>query len=74
MLGFEFVRIEPNGDIQRCGAVWKLGNILDGTFTRRSGPAPCNTDYCYYFCRKYSKPVSSQKNIGTDKGVRKTYF
>lgn len=54
--GFRFVHISPDGDVRRCGPVWKLGNILDGTFARRLELAPCNARHCFYFCRKYSKP------------------
>lgn len=53
--GYRFVSIRPNGDVLRCGPVWNLGNILGGTFVRRSGPAPCNSKHCFYFCQKYTQ-------------------
>lgn len=52
--GARFAHILPNGDVFRCGARHWQGNILSGTFVRRSGPAPCNSEHCYYFCNKYS--------------------
>jgi MoaA/NifB/PqqE/SkfB family radical SAM enzyme len=53
--GYRFFSIAPNGDVNRCGPVERLGNILDGTFYPRSQPAPCNTSYCFYFCKKYAR-------------------
>jgi MoaA/NifB/PqqE/SkfB family radical SAM enzyme len=52
--GYRFVQINPDGHVSRCGEVDMGGNILSGTFVRRKGPAPCDTNYCYYFCMKYS--------------------
>lgn len=50
-----FVRIDPKGEIFRCGTSVSLGNIRAGTFMRAAAPAPCDTSYCFYFCQKYSK-------------------
>jgi len=53
--GARFVHIKPNGDVFGCaGGPWQ-GNILSNTFVRQSGPAPCNSSHCYYFCNKYSR-------------------
>lgn len=52
--GQRFVQILPNGDVRRCGGADPQGNILARTFERRAGPAPCDTQHCYYFCNKYS--------------------
>jgi MoaA/NifB/PqqE/SkfB family radical SAM enzyme len=52
--GERFVQILPNGDVHRCGGGDPQGNVLARTFTRREGPAPCDTQHCYYFCNKYS--------------------
>jgi MoaA/NifB/PqqE/SkfB family radical SAM enzyme len=52
--GERFVQILPNGDVYRCGHKHFLGNLLDGTFVRRSFPTPCDSEHCYYFCNKYS--------------------
>jgi hypothetical protein len=54
--GYRFVQINPNGDVPRCGPGEMFGNVLNGTLVRRRDPAPCNTRYCYYFCKKYSRP------------------
>lgn len=51
--GSRFVRIEPNGDVMRCGPP-RLGNLLNGSFTPMSGAAICDTKFCYYFCEKYT--------------------
>jgi MoaA/NifB/PqqE/SkfB family radical SAM enzyme len=51
--GHRFVRIEPNGDVNRCGPP-HLGNLLAGTFAPRQAAAPCDTRFCYYFCKKYT--------------------
>jgi hypothetical protein len=51
--GYRFVRIVPNGDVTRCGPPL-LGNLLAGTFKPRTGSAICDTQFCYYFCQKYT--------------------
>jgi MoaA/NifB/PqqE/SkfB family radical SAM enzyme len=52
--GSRFVRLHENGDVTRCSSETRLGNLLDGTFVARAGPAPCDTAHCFYFCRKYA--------------------
>jgi len=52
--GHRFVRIEPNGNVLRCGPPL-LGNLLAGSFTPRKTPAACDTRFCYYFCKKYTE-------------------
>jgi hypothetical protein len=52
--GARFVHILPNGDVFRCGGRDFQGNLLDGTFVRRKGLAPCSSEHCYYFCNKYT--------------------
>jgi len=51
--GHRFVRIEPNGDVLRCGPP-RLGNLLARSFMPRQTSAVCDTHFCYYFCRKYT--------------------
>ena len=51
--GSRFVRIEPSGDVMRCGPP-HLGNLLDGSFRPMGGAASCDTSFCYYFCEKYT--------------------
>lgn len=51
--GYTFVRIRENGDIRRCGARDMLGNVFEGTFTRRQGPSRCVELQCPYFCARY---------------------
>jgi MoaA/NifB/PqqE/SkfB family radical SAM enzyme len=52
------VRVLPNGDVMRCGKDY-LGNVLQRSFRPRSRPAPCDTEFCYYFCEKYARPDRS---------------
>jgi len=52
--GYRFVKVYENGDVSRCSSRTRLGNLLEGTFRPRSGPAPCDTAHCFYFCRKYA--------------------
>ena len=58
--GDRFVQIFPNGDVFRCGGRDLQGNILDGTLVRRSAPAVCDSQHCYYFCNKYSEIASAR--------------
>ena len=62
--GDRFVQILPNGDVFRCGGSSSQGNMLDGTLVRRSRPAPCDTQHCYYFCNKYSHPAAPSTHEG----------
>ena len=50
-----FFKIEPNGDVFRCGNSRAYGNLLDGTFWREDRAEPCDSVHCYYFCEKYSE-------------------
>jgi MoaA/NifB/PqqE/SkfB family radical SAM enzyme len=51
--GRHFVRIQPDGAIQRCGPADIIGNVVAGWFERREGPSPCQESECPYFCEKY---------------------
>lgn len=48
------------------------GNILDGTLVRQTASAPCNTEYCYYFCQKYSRQESPLLSGGLVELLRKS--
>jgi MoaA/NifB/PqqE/SkfB family radical SAM enzyme len=52
--GYNFVRIDPDGMIVRCGSGQRLGNILRKDIRLLSAPLPCDTSYCPYFCEKYT--------------------
>lgn len=54
--GHRFVKINPTGEVIRCGGPTVYGNVLAGTFKRARGPKPCNTYACVYFCQKYATP------------------
>jgi MoaA/NifB/PqqE/SkfB family radical SAM enzyme len=55
--GHLFVRIDPKGELFRCGTSDSIGNIREGTFVRSGSPSPCDTSYCFYFCQKYTSSV-----------------
>ncbi len=59
--GHRFVKIEPAGEVIRCGGPTRYGNVLAGTFKRAEGPKPCNTRHCVYFCQKYAKPSAPHR-------------
>jgi MoaA/NifB/PqqE/SkfB family radical SAM enzyme len=61
--GSRFVRIEPNGDVRRCGPP-NLGNLLAGTFKTMRGPTACDTQFCYYFCEKYTRTARDAGVLG----------
>ena len=54
--GHNFVRIEPDGTVIRCGSGMQLGNILQKNAAFLDGPTPCDSVYCPYFCEKYTSP------------------
>ena len=60
--GFRFVNLQPNGDVYRCnpGRV-PMGNLLKGTLRLGGKPAPCDTQYCPYFCKKYTADALNYK-------------
>ena len=54
--GYNFVAIEPDGTVVRCGSGKRLGNVLWGTLRLLRAPRACDTAYCPYFCEKYTSP------------------
>jgi organic radical activating enzyme len=54
LAGHRFVRIREDGEIRRCGSGDVLGNVVTGSFVRRSGPSICEWVECPYFCEKYA--------------------
>ena len=54
--GHNFVRIEPDGSVIRCGSGAQLGNILLKNVALLDAPKPCDSFYCPYFCEKYTSP------------------
>lgn len=65
--GYNFVRIEPDGTVARCGAGKRLGNILLKNVSFLRASKACDTSYCPYFCEKYTAPqfVRMEKGAGT---------
>ena len=57
--GSRFISIEPDGEVFRCSAKTRLGNLLDGSFEPLPGPAACDTRFCPYWCRKYAEPMAA---------------
>lgn len=53
--GFRFVSVSEDGEVHRCSSNRpSLGNLLRGTLSLSAEPAPCDTQYCVYFCKKYT--------------------
>lgn len=54
--GSEFIRLEADGKIYRCEVKESnyLGNILNNSFVPRTVKTPCDSEYCFYFCLRYS--------------------
>lgn len=54
--GYNFIRIDPDGTVLRCGSGERLGNILLKNVSLLSAAKLCDTCYCPYFCEKYTSP------------------
>jgi MoaA/NifB/PqqE/SkfB family radical SAM enzyme len=54
--GHNFVRIESDGAVIRCGSGMQLGNILQKSVVLLNASKPCDSFYCPYFCAKYTAP------------------
>ena len=52
--GYNFVKIEADGAVVRCGSGTPLGNILQKNVSLLSAPTLCDSKYCPYFCEKYT--------------------
>jgi MoaA/NifB/PqqE/SkfB family radical SAM enzyme len=59
--GRDYVRIEANGRVERCGDGPSLGNLLTGGVRFATGPAPCDRRHCFYVCDRYSKRADAQR-------------
>jgi MoaA/NifB/PqqE/SkfB family radical SAM enzyme len=62
--GQKFVRLEPDGGAFRCQEKRTnyLGNVLHGPFNRMNVKAACDSDYCIYFCAKYSEVNQARRS------------
>jgi hypothetical protein len=65
--GYNFVRIEPDGRVVRCGSGKRLGNILLKNASFLRAPKACGTSYCPYFCEKYTSPHFVRMQKGADR-------
>lgn len=68
--GYNFVRIDPDGTVVRCGSTQRLGNILLKNVKLLPSPMQCDTSYCPYFCEKYT----SQRFAPMPKGAVKSFI
>ncbi len=59
--GQEFVRIDPNGDVRRCGDGPSMGNLLTGPVQFADEATPCDRSYCFYFCEKFTRRAAKQE-------------
>ena len=57
--GPRFVQIDGAGRVQRCGSPVSHGNLLQGTVTLPRDERRCRTQYCPYYCEKYSKALQA---------------
>jgi MoaA/NifB/PqqE/SkfB family radical SAM enzyme len=56
--GVRFVQMSHDGEVHRCNPARSgMGNLLQGTVRFAEAPAPCDTNYCVYFCKKYAAAV-----------------
>jgi MoaA/NifB/PqqE/SkfB family radical SAM enzyme len=64
--GERFVRLSADGEVDRCNPEpgSGMGNLLKRTLRFAPGPAPCNTKYCVYFCKKYTAGALVPSNSG----------
>ena len=67
--GYNFVRINPDGTIIRCGSKKRLGNLLRKKVKLWNAPKPCNTSYCPYFCDKYTSSQRLPEKRSTYRGL-----
>lgn len=68
--GYNFVSITSNGTVLRCGSGRRLGNILAGDLEFLAAPAPCDAEYCLYFCNKYTSDPFHVGTTGTDRRLK----
>jgi MoaA/NifB/PqqE/SkfB family radical SAM enzyme len=52
--GYNFVKIEADGTVLRCGSGMRLGNILQKNVSFLTAPTLCDSAYCPYYCEKYT--------------------
>ncbi len=64
--GYNFVRIEPDGTVWRCGTWKRLGNVLLKDVHLLPAPRRCDSSYCPYFCEKYTSPQRVPVAAGAD--------
>jgi MoaA/NifB/PqqE/SkfB family radical SAM enzyme len=55
--GYNFVKIDPEGNVSSCKPKSTLGNILQKNVKLMLTPALCKGSYCPYFCEKYTSPA-----------------
>ena len=67
--GYNFVRIQADGTVVRCGSGKHLGNILLRNVRFLRAPKKCNTSYCPYFCEKYTAPRFARMQEGADSSL-----
>ena len=59
--GRDFVRIDPNGNVRRCGGAADMGNLLAGSIRFADQATPCDRSYCFYFCEKYTRRAAREE-------------
>ena len=59
--GPRFVQIDEYGQVLRCGSPVSYGSILRGNVSLPQDIRSCKTDYCPYYCEKYSVALSEPR-------------
>jgi MoaA/NifB/PqqE/SkfB family radical SAM enzyme len=59
--GRDFVRIDPNGEVRRCGNGPLMGNLLTGPVQFADAATPCDRSHCFYFCEKFTRRAAQQE-------------
>jgi hypothetical protein len=60
LAGKDFVSLEPDGNVRRCGRGASMGNLLDGSVRFKKKAKPCDRSYCFYFCEKLTARAEAQ--------------
>ncbi|MEZ5832072.1 MAG: radical SAM protein [Dongiaceae bacterium] len=59
--GMEFVLVNHNGDVHRCGVGKPMGNLLAGDVRFWRKAKPCDRAHCFYFCEKFTTRAAAQQ-------------
>ena len=62
--GRDFIRIEPDGSVHRCGIAGPpMGNILRGDWKPKRKAKPCDRSYCFYECEEFTARARQDPDV-----------